>query len=411
MTRKQKETQLFLIESMMKRIQPLAILLCGVGVSTISVYTIYSFSVQNAATKTSTAPAPVTAIVALGRIEPDGQVIKLSVLNAQDSRVNQILVKEGDYVKANQVIAILQGIEKRQADLKDALAQVQLQQAQLTKVQQGDSKKAQLVAQRAAIARLEAQKLAETKQKKAAIASAQATLREAQLNFKRHQQLAKAGAISRADADVAQRNFGTAQATLLERKADLEQTITTLQAAIAQQWAQLKELKEVRPVDVKIALAQLERTKIAVEQEKAALEDAKVRVPIAGQILKINTRVGEQVNTTEGIVELGQTSRMYGIAEVAETDISKVRLGQRASMTSEYGGFTGEVKGTVEQIGLQVNRQTLQNVDSNNPTNDKNARSVTVKIRIDPEDNPKVAALTYMQVLVKVDLAKSVNEK
>lgn len=34
--------------------------------------------------------APVTAVVALGRIEPEGEVIKLSVPNAQDSRVNQI---------------------------------------------------------------------------------------------------------------------------------------------------------------------------------------------------------------------------------------------------------------------------------------------------------------------------------
>lgn len=273
MTHKQQEAQLKMIESVMKRIQPLAIFLCGIGVCTI-----YSFRVQNNTTKTSTAPAPVTAIVALGRIEPEGQVIKLSVLNAQDSRVNQILVKEGDYVKANQVIAILQGIEQREADLRDALAQVLLQQASLTKVQQGDVKKAQLVVQRAAIARLKAQKLAETKQKKAAVASAQATLREAKLNFKRRQQLANAGAISRADADVARRNFDTAQATLLERKADLEQTITTLQAAIDQQRAQLKELKEVRPVDIKIALAQLEKAKIAVEQGKAALEDAKVRV-------------------------------------------------------------------------------------------------------------------------------------
>jgi HlyD family secretion protein len=44
---------------------------------------------------TQIAPTKVTA---LGRLEPAGEVIKLSVANAQDSRVNQLLVTEGDRV-------------------------------------------------------------------------------------------------------------------------------------------------------------------------------------------------------------------------------------------------------------------------------------------------------------------------
>ena len=59
----------------------------------------------------SLAKSKQTQVVALGKLVPQGKVIKLSVANAEDSRVNQILVKEGDYVEANQVIAILQGIE------------------------------------------------------------------------------------------------------------------------------------------------------------------------------------------------------------------------------------------------------------------------------------------------------------
>jgi HlyD family secretion protein len=55
---------------------------------------------------TNLAPTEVTA---LGRLEPAGEVIKLSVANAQDSRVNQLLVTEGDRVTAKQLIATLQG--------------------------------------------------------------------------------------------------------------------------------------------------------------------------------------------------------------------------------------------------------------------------------------------------------------
>ncbi len=122
--------------------------------------------------------------------------------------------------------------------------------------------------------------------------------------------------------------------------------MTTLPAEIAQERANLAELREVRPVDVEIAQAQLEKAKIAVEQQQANLEDAQVRAPIAGQILRINTRIGEQVNTSRGIVELARTDQMFALAEVAETDIGKVRKGQRAIITSEYGGFTGAAKGT-----------------------------------------------------------------
>ena len=59
-------------------------------------------------------------VVALGKLIPKGEVIKLSVANAEDSRVNQILVAEGDRVKEGQVIAILQGFENRQRDLEKA---------------------------------------------------------------------------------------------------------------------------------------------------------------------------------------------------------------------------------------------------------------------------------------------------
>ncbi|NEQ27338.1 MAG: HlyD family efflux transporter periplasmic adaptor subunit, partial [Microcoleus sp. SIO2G3] len=167
--------------------------------------------------------------------------------------------------------------------------------------------------------------------------------------------------------------------------------------------AKLSELQQVLGVDIQIATAELEKALIEVEQRQADLEDVQVRVPIAGQILKINTRIGEQVNTTQGIVELAQTDQMFAIAEVYETDITKIRLGQRATISSEYGGLQGEVHGTVDQIGLQIGKTEL-NQDQSAPTTDINARVVSVKIRLDRSDSPKVAALTGMQVRVKIDI-------
>ena len=151
-----------------------------------------------------------------------------------------------------------------------------------------------------------------------------------------------------------------------------------------------------------MAEIEVEKATIAVEQIKADLEDTKVKVPISGQILRINTRVGEQVNTQQGIVELGRTDEMYAIAEVYETDISKVKIGQPATISSEYGGFEGNLKGTVEHLGLQVGAKQLSE-GSQDPTQDENSRIVEVKIRIEPEDSKKVAGLTNMKVRVEID--------
>ena len=341
-------------------------------------------------------------VVALGKLIPKGEVIKLSVANAEDSRVNQILVEEGDRVEEGQVIAILQGFENRQRDLEEAEKEVELAQAKLAQVRAGESKQAELAAQRANISRLESQLRNETLEKQAAIASTKAQLRQAKLNFERNKSLQQQGAVSVQAFDEAQEGFDMAQATLNERLAQLDNTKQTLEQEIKQEQENLAQLQEIRPVDVKVADIELEKAIIAVEQVKADLDDTKVKVPISGQILRINTRVGEQVNTQQGIVELGRTGEMYAVAEVYETDISKVKIGQSATISSEYGGFDGKLKGTVEHLGLQVGAKQLSE-GSQDPTQDENSRIVEVKVRIDPKDSQKVAGLTNMKVRVEIN--------
>ncbi|MEO1669779.1 MAG: HlyD family efflux transporter periplasmic adaptor subunit [Cyanobacteria bacterium J06631_2] len=340
-------------------------------------------------------------VVALGKLTPKGEVIKLSVANAEDSRVNQILVEEGDRVKENQVIAILQGFENRQRDLEEAEKEVELAQARLAQVRAGETKQAELAAQRASISRLESQLRNQTLEKQAAIASTEAQLRQARLTYDRNFTLQREGAVAMEAFDQSKEGLDMAQAALNERLAQLDNTQQSLEEEINQEREKLAQLQEIRPVDVKVAEIELEKAIIAVGQVRAALEDTKVKVPISGQILRINTRVGEQVNTQQGIVELGRTEQMYAIAEVYETDIAKVRIGQSATISSEYGGFAGKLTGTVEHLGLQVGAKQLSQ-GSQDPTQDENSRIVEVKIRIDPADSQKVAGLTNMKVRVEI---------
>ena len=345
---------------------------------------------------------PAKAITALGRLEPQGEVIKLSVSNAEDSRVNQILVEEGDWVEPEEVIAILQGLDKKQAELVEAQRNVDIYQAKLAQIEAGDAKVADITAQQAIINQLEAQLRTETTERQSAITRAQAELRNAEQNYQRYHQLHQNGAIETAVLDDRRENFETAQATVDESEAQLENTVLTLKERILHEQAVLDRLREVRPVDRREAQAELNYAIATVDRIKAELDDLYVRSSVAGRILKINTHVGEQVNISEGIVELGRTNQMYAIAEVYETDVGLVQPGQRASIISEHGGFDGEIHGTVDHVGMQIKKQDILDAD---PSADKDARVIEVKVRIDPEDNDRVASLTNLQVRITIDLA------
>ncbi|MEM9905442.1 MAG: HlyD family efflux transporter periplasmic adaptor subunit [Cyanobacteria bacterium P01_D01_bin.44] len=367
----------------------------------VGTYLILSQAQDQGRSQDTFAAAPARAVTALGRLEPQGEVIKLSVANAEDSRVNQLLVEEGDWVEAGEVIAILQGLDKKQAEQAEAQRNVDIYKAKLAQIEAGDAKVADIAAQKAVINQLEAQLRTEPTERQAAITRAQAELRNAEQNYQRYQQLHQEGAVETAAFDDRQETFETAQATVKEAKAHLENTVLTLQERIQQEQALLDKLREVRPVDRQEAQAELAYAIATVTRIQAELDDLYVRSSVAGRILKINTRVGEQVNTSQGIVELGRTNQMYAIAEVYETDVGLVQPGQRATVVSEHGGFDGEIHGTIDHVGMQIKKQDVLDAD---PAADKDARVVEVKVRIAPEDNARVAGLTNLQVRITIDL-------
>ncbi|MEM6453139.1 MAG: HlyD family efflux transporter periplasmic adaptor subunit [Cyanobacteria bacterium P01_D01_bin.105] len=343
-----------------------------------------------------------TRVVALGQIKPKGEVIQLSVPNAEDSRVNQILVEEGDFVTANQVIAVLQGFDRRQRDLQAAQKTVELRQAELNQLLAGEGKLSEIAAREAAIAELEARQRNQMVEEQAAIDRAEAELRQAEITQNRNTSLVQQGALAQAQLDQSTEALVSAEAVLAQSQSQLNNTLQTMTEQIAQEQNLLATLREVRPTDVAVAQTQLEQAEIAVAQRQADLEETQVRVPVAGQILRINTRVGERVNTQEGIIELGNTQQMMVVAEIYETDIAQVAVGQSAIVTSEYGGFDGRLQATVSHVGLQIGSRSLSD-GSTNPTTDENQRVVEVRLKIDPTDSPKVSGLTNMQV--RVDIA------
>ncbi|WP_341525313.1 ABC exporter membrane fusion protein [Nostoc sp. UHCC 0302] len=346
----------------------------------------------------STSPK-ITAVAALGRLEPEGEVIRLSAPDSQGGvRVAKLLVNKGNKVLQGQIIAILDSYAPRLAALEKAQKQVLVAQASLNQVKAG-AKTGDISAQQATIARLEAELNGETAAQQATITRIEADLRNAESENQRYQQLYKEGAISVSDSDAKRLRVETVQQQLNEAKASLKRTIETLQKQLTEAKAKLKSIAEVRPTDVEAALADVDSAIASVKQAQADWDLSIVRSPIRGQVLKINAWPGEIIGS-KGIVDLGRTQQMYVVAEVYETDIKKVRLGQSAIITSD--AFTGKLRGIVTDIGLQVGKQNIFNTDLQAGTDNK---VVDVKIRIDNlADNQQVVALTELQVQVLIEI-------
>lgn len=383
-------------------------------------------------------PTPETlpeAVAALGYLEPEGEIIQLSApAFMEGARIEQLLIKRGDMVKTGQIIAILDNSDRLSALLEEAQTQVKVAQARLEQVKAGakqgeiNAQKAkfeatkaelegQIATQKANIASLKAELEGEKAAQKAVIQRIEAELNNANTECIRYESLYKDGAVSASQRDniclekeTRTNQLKEAQASLTriitsreeqinEAKANLERTIATVKRQINQEEGTLEAVEEVRPVDIQLATAELVAAQKAVKSAQANLDLAYVRSPQNGQILEINTRPGEIVSNEKGIVTIGNTQQMFVTAEVYETDINRVKIGQSAIIKAE--GIFADLKGTVEEIGLQIATKDILGTD---PVADADARVVEVKIKISPEDSKKVAGLTNLQVNVIIGL-------
>lgn len=150
------------------------------------------------------------------------------------------------------------------------------------------------------------------------------------------------------------------------------------------------------------ALAELEAARLdrdvaraAAARARAELELMHVRAPLDGQVLEIFAREGERVGP-DGILALGDTSAMYAVAEVYETDIGRVRVGQRARVLSP--ALPGQLGGVVERVGLKIGKKDVLGTD---PVADSDARVVEVWIRL--ENPQQTARLTNLRVDVVLE--------
>jgi HlyD family secretion protein len=178
-------------------------------------------------------------------------------------------------------------------------------------------------------------------------------------------------------------------------KAELDQAKAELENA-QQQLAREKKLGKGMSAASKIdnLEMQVKAARAGVAAAEASLGLALVKSPMDGQILYVHSRPGERVGV-KGVVEVGRTDKMYAVAEVYETDIVHVAVGQSATIRSP--ALKAPVTGKVESVGLKVGRLDILGMD---PVAEADARVIEVNILLD--DVEAVAALTNLQVEVEI---------
>jgi HlyD family secretion protein len=139
----------------------------------------------------------------------------------------------------------------------------------------------------------------------------------------------------------------------------------------------------------------IEVAKARLERRKAEYERKMIYSPINGMVLQVNAYPGEFVHL-DGILELAAVENMYAVAEVYETDIRRVHIGQKARVSSD--ALEEKLTGKVTYIHAKVQKHDAIGTD---PAARKDARIIEVDVLL---DNPQaVRRLTNLQVEIVLE--------
>ncbi len=275
-------------------------------------------------------------VSALGRIEPLGGISQVSVPSSlSNDRVREILVKEGQEVRKGQPLAVLESIDTLESSVRKSEAEIRVAESKLA-------------AQDSVIARYKAD------------------LGQASAEARRAEQLFAAGATSANRVEKLQADESSAKAQVAE--------------AIATKATLVEDLRSSRA---------------SLDKDKTERAKATVLAPFSGTVFKVHARPGDKVGE-DGLLEMGDSSRMGVIAEVYQSDRPMIALGQKASLSAD--GFKGrKVEGQVVEIAREVSRQT---VFSGQAGENLDRRVLEVKIGLTPQDSALASHLNYLQVNV-----------
>jgi membrane fusion protein (multidrug efflux system) len=281
-------------------------------------------------------------------------------------------VSETQFVRSGQVVA---RIDPSDFQLAAAKAEAQLGQAE-RRVQQYFANEqvsaAQTTARTSDVAHAQAQ-----------LASARSDLAKAQAELARRETLAGTGAVAAEELNEAQNRRQTAQAGLAQAQSALDQARANVSAAQAQREsaaALVRGSDLAGNPEVAAARAQL-------NQARLDLQRTTLKTPISGIVTKKSASIGERVQAGTVLMTIVPIESAYVDANFKEVQLHKVRVGSRATLTSDlYGGrfkYHGRVVGVGGGSGSAFSLIPAQNATGNWI---KVVQRVPVRIALDPKE-------------------------
>ncbi|BAY26917.1 HlyD family secretion protein [Calothrix sp. NIES-2100] len=322
---------------------PLGLLLTGIGI-----FTSYVISSRSA----------VNTLHVSGRIEGYETDIGAKVAG----RIASVAVREGDEVHKGQVIVQLDDAEI-QAQLKGASARVdgmqqqqeqarlqinllesQIRENQLTLKQSMGDAQGRIFQAESSVASSQAQ----LNQAIAQVEQAKSELKLAQMNRDRYTKLVNQGAVAKQQFDQAQTNWESALANLNSRQAavnSFRKLVNSAQGQLTQAQSvglnpairstQLSGLNtQLAQTRLKLAAAQADvaNAKASLQEMKAKIADLNVTSPINGVVISRSVEPGAVVTTGKTLLTVIDPSKVYLRAFIPQGNIGKVRIGQEAKI-------------------------------------------------------------------------------
>lgn len=288
-----------------------------------------------------------------GKIATDDARVKNNIVNVSTKipgQVEEILVKEGDYVEAGQLIA----------KIDSSSLQIQVEQAQ-----------ANLASAQAKLASLQAgNRPQQVAQSQASVEQAAANLDNARKNYERAASLYEEGAMSAQQRDSAQTALKVAQA----------------QYDVAAEGLSLVN-EGATDQDRQFAEAQVAQAAAALKNAQLQLSNSAIKAPASGTVAKVSVDPGEMVSVGQALFSTTNPADSWVEVNIEETDIGKVQIGQRVDFKVDaYPGKS--FKGEVAEIGAATGSQfALLPSDNASGNFTKVTQRITVRVRVIDDGN------------------------
>lgn len=321
------------------------------------------------------------ALVLTGIVTTDEVIVSSQI----EGRMSQLLVKEGDTVKRDQLIAVIDPQELKTtqefyahseegsgAQVKEAEAGLKFQELQTRdQIRQAQETLSSILAQQT---------------------EAAANLEKARLDYERSQGLFKQGIVSAQVNDQARTTYEAARAHVegLVKQADAQRAAVALAQSNAEQVAMKRSQLQANVHQLAAAGAQ---TKTA----QVRLGYTEIHAPTDGLVAERVALQGEVVNPGQPIVTLINQDNLWVRTDVEETYIDGIRLGDHMMVHFPSGL---EREGTVFYRGVDAAFATQRDVSRTK----RDIKTFEIRLRVDNSDRRLYPGLTaYITLPVKTD--------